>query len=62
MTGMRDLKSAAVLCAAAERDLLTVRSMSAAAPVESVGFRLQQAVEKTLKAWLDLLRAPNVYT
>ena len=55
MTGMRDLKSAAVLCAAAKRDLLTVRSMSATAPVESVGFHLQQAVEKALKAWLALL-------
>ena len=52
---MRDLKCAEVLCAAAERDLLTVESMTDSAPVESVGFHLQQASEKALKAWLALL-------
>lgn len=52
---MRDLKCAEVLCAAAERDLLTVLSMTDAAPVESVGFHLQQAAEKALKAWLAML-------
>ena len=52
-----DSKCAAALLAAAERDLLTVRSMSAAAPVESVGFHLQQATEKALKAWLAWLGA-----
>lgn len=52
---MRDLKCAKVLCAAAERDLLTVESMTDSAPVESVGFHLQQAAEKALKAWLALL-------
>ena len=52
---MRDLKCAEVLCAAAERDLLTVESMTDSAPVESVGFHLQQASEKALKAWLAIL-------
>ena len=52
---MRDLECAAALLAAAERDLLTVQSMSDAAPVESVGFHLQQAAEKALKAWLAAL-------
>ena len=37
------------------RDLLTVESMTDSAPVESVGFHLQQASEKALKAWLALL-------
>lgn len=37
---------------AAERDLLTLRSMSDEAPEESFGFHLQQAAEKGLKAWI----------
>ena len=40
---------------AAERDLLTLRSMTAAAPDESFGFHVQQAAEKAFKAWLALL-------
>ena len=52
---MRDIKCAEVLCTAAERDLLTVESMTDSAPVESVGFHLQQAAEKALKAWLAML-------
>jgi HEPN domain-containing protein len=40
---------------AAERDVLTLRSMTADAPVESFGFHVQQAAEKALKAWLALL-------
>ena len=40
---------------AAERDLLTLRSMTAGAPEESVGFHVQQAAEKAFKAWLALL-------
>ena len=40
---------------AAERDVLTLRSMTAGAPVESFGFHVQQAAEKALKAWFALL-------
>ena len=40
---------------AAERDLLTLRSMNHQAPQESFGFHLQQAVEKALKAWIAAL-------
>ena len=40
---------------AAERDVLTLRSMTADAPVESFGFHVQQAAEKALKSWLALL-------
>ena len=40
---------------AAERDVLTLRSMTARAPDESFGFHVQQAAEKSLKAWLALL-------
>lgn len=52
---MSDLKSARMLYRAAERDVLTLRSMTDGAPVESFGFHVQQAVEKALKAWLALL-------
>ena len=52
---MSDVKCARVMCRAAERDVLTLRSMTAGAPVESFGFHVQQAAEKALKAWLALL-------
>ena len=52
---MSDVKCARVMCRAAERDVLTLRSMTADAPVESFGFHVQQAAEKALKAWLALL-------
>ena len=55
MTGTRDLKCATALFAAAGRDLMTVRSMTADAPIESIGFHLQQAAEMALKAWLAAL-------
>ncbi len=52
---MSDVKCARMLLSAAERDLLTLRSMTADAPDESFGFHVQQAAEKALKAWLPLL-------
>ena len=52
---MSDVKCARVMYRAAERDALTLRSMTAEAPVESFGFHVQQAAEKALKAWLALL-------
>ena len=52
---MSDVKCAKLMYHAAERDLLTLRSMTAGAPVESFGFHVQQAAEKALKAWLALL-------
>ena len=52
---MSDVKCARVMYRAAERDVLTLRSMTASAPVESFGFHVQQAAEKALKAWLALL-------
>lgn len=52
---MSDLKSAWMLLQAAERDLLTLRSMTVGAPEESFGFHVQQAAEKALKGWLALL-------
>ena len=52
---MSDVKCARVMYRAAERDVLTLRSMTAEAPVESFGFHVQQAAEKALKAWLALL-------
>ena len=52
---MSDLKCARMLYRAAERDVLTLRSMTAAAPVESFGFHVQQAAEKAFKAWIALL-------
>ena len=52
---MSDVKCAKVMICAAERDVLTLRSMTAGAPVESFGFHVQQAAEKALKAWLALL-------
>ena len=52
---MSDVKCARLMYCAAERDVLTLRSMTADAPVESFGFHVQQAAEKALKAWLALL-------
>ena len=52
---MSDVKCARVIYRAAERDVLTLRSMTADAPVESFGFHVQQAAEKAFKAWLALL-------
>ena len=40
---------------AAERDLLTLQGMTASVPEESFGFHVQQAAEKSFKAWLALL-------
>lgn len=52
---MSDLKCARMLLGAARRDLLTLRGMSVEVPQESFGFHVQQAAEKSLKAWLALL-------
>jgi HEPN domain-containing protein len=52
---MSDVKCARMMYRAAERDVLTLCSMTADAPVESFGFHVQQAAEKALKAWLALL-------
>ena len=52
---MSDVKCARLMYRAAERDVLTLRSMTGDAPVESFGFHVQQAAEKALKAWLALL-------
>ena len=42
---MSDARCADAMLRAAERDLLTLRSMNREAPEESFGFHLQQAVE-----------------
>lgn len=52
---MSDARCAAMMLRAAERDLLTLRSMTAEAPDESFGFHVQQAAEKAVKAWLAIL-------
>ena len=52
---MSDVKCTRLMYRAAERDVRTLRSMTADAPVESFGFHVQQAAEKALKAWLALL-------
>ena len=52
---MSDVKCAGLMYRVAERDILTLRSMTVDAPVESFGFHVQQAAEKALKAWLALL-------
>ena len=52
---MSDVKCARLMYRAAERDVLTLRSMTGDAPVESFGFHVQQAAEKALKAWFALL-------
>ena len=51
---MSDVKCARVMLQAAERDLLTLRGMTAGVPEESFGFHVQQAAEKSFKAWLAL--------
>ena len=52
---MSDPKCAKVLLDAAERDILTLRYMGGGVPPESYGFHIQQAAEKSLKAWLAVL-------
>lgn len=52
---MSDIKCAKLMYRAAERDIRTLRNMTAGVPVESFGFHVQQAAEKALKAWLALL-------
>ena len=52
---MSDVKCAKLMYRAAERDVLTLRSMTVGAPVESFGLHVQQAAEKAFKAWLALL-------
>ena len=51
---MSDIKCARLMYHAAVRDLLTLRSMTAGAPEESVGFHVQQAAEKAFRAWVAL--------
>ena len=51
---MSDVKCARALFQAAERDLLTLRGMTAGVPEEAFGFHVQQAAEKSFKAWLAL--------
>ena len=57
---MSDVKCARMMYRAAERDVLTLRSMTADAPVESFGFHVQQAAEKSLKS-LARLAGRDVY-
>ena len=52
---MSDYKCARMLLDAGERDVLTLRNMTARVPDESFGFHVQQAAEKSFKAWLALL-------
>ena len=54
---MSDLEQARELLAAAERDLSALRGMGDAEIFadEIFGFHIQQAVEKSFKAWLALL-------
>ncbi|MCY3778636.1 MAG: HEPN domain-containing protein [Candidatus Aminicenantes bacterium] len=52
---MSDLKCARMLLDAAEGDVLTLRNMTSEVPDESYGFHVQQAAEKSFKAWLALL-------
>ena len=52
---MSDVKCARAMLQAAERDLLTLQGMTAGVPEESFGFHVQQAAEKSFKAWLALL-------
>lgn len=52
---MSDPKCARALLEAADRNILTLREMTVHAPDESVGFHVQQATDKALKAWLCAL-------
>ena len=52
---MSDPKCARALLEAADRDILTLREMTARAPDESFGFHVQQAAEKACEAWLCAL-------
>lgn len=54
---MNDLEKARTLIGAAERDISALRGMDDADVFadEIFGFHVQQAAEKLLKAWLDLL-------
>ncbi len=54
---MNDLEKARTLIRAAERDISALRGMDDADVFadEIFGFHVQQAAEKLLKAWLDLL-------
>ena len=52
---MSDPKCARALLEAADRDILTLREMTARVPDESFGFHVQQAAEKAFKAWLCAL-------
>lgn len=56
---MSDLKQARVLLEAAENDVSALRGMGDAAVFADavVGFHVQQAAEKSFKAWLALLGA-----
>ena len=51
---MSDVKCARAMFQAAERDLLALRGMTAGVPEEAFGFQVQQAAEKSFKAWLAL--------
>ena len=54
---MRDLDSAKRLLLLARKDLRAVATLTReeSPDVETVGFHAQQAVEKTMKAWLAML-------
>jgi len=62
---MRDLETARMLLAMATKDLRAMEVLARAEPVlvEACGFHAQQAVEKTLKAWLAFLgqKPPRVH-
>ncbi len=57
---MRDLEQAKSLLGMAEKDYRALRGMEdpAVFSEEIFGFHVQQAVEKTLKAWLCILGVP----
>lgn len=54
---MSDVKCARMLLEAAERDLVAIKVLhrSDEVPDEILGFHIQQAAEKTLKAWIAVL-------
>ena len=58
---MPEIETADSLLTAAKRDLHVPKNMTdpEAFPIEAFGFHAQQAVEKALKAWLQL-RHPGV--